>query len=511
MWHVTSQRGDEPSTDSLLAQVSGRPVDRLALEELFSAATARGGVIPASLVGVLELGEGWRTSSVYSIDVWGPTAAETGPELLVVTDGALRWRGTRERNCPDETVVWHDYTTMLARASAGSELEVRYVPEPEDEERDGKLLRWRTRPRRWPYERDERILDWRFYLGTDTTVIEGQTRFERWKGRLRARLRIPSQAGRATGTVVGKVMQIEGPTGGSLATDEFWEGHLAGEEANHKALARRYPRIDAGLSADADRELVTVMVHGTRSTTLPALEMLADKDCLTEPTYRFEHDTFVGLAANAMELAREIDVAFPITPSGEPRVRLIAHSRGGLVARWARAQLQRTGRHKVEVITLGTPHRGTPIVGHALSRLAGPLGIATRPAGVLSMDTLTDSRGIPMTNPMMLAGAYLFRGSELPEGIRSMAPDSDALAALEYMPGADAYEAFGGDCDLKTTPPGFTPGFAAGLAGQLFPGEPNDLVVALASSRPGSNGTTVRCAHSAYFHEQEVQTRIRRR
>jgi hypothetical protein len=86
-------------------------------------------------------------------------------------------------------------------------------------------MRWRTRRlggRPYPLP-DARSLDWRLYLGNGTTVIEGRTRFQRWRGRLRARLHIPSRAGQATGTLVGKVVQIEGPPGGSLATDNFWE------------------------------------------------------------------------------------------------------------------------------------------------------------------------------------------------------------------------------------------------------------------------------------------------
>ena len=191
--------------------------------------------------------------------------------------------------------------------------------------------------------------------------------------------------------------------------------------------------------------MVTVVVHGTMSCRLPGLLTLHDAGCITEPMLRYEHDTFTGIAVNATELAGLIRQRF--SDPGRPHIRLIAHSRGGLVARWARDLLADDPR-KVDVVTLGTPHRGTPFVGRALSALAGPFGALGRVVSALRMDTLTDSGGAPITDPFTLASAYMVRPAEIPEGVRSMAPNADALAALERMRGAADFTAVGGECDL---------------------------------------------------------------
>jgi triacylglycerol lipase len=84
-----------------------------------------------------------------------------------------------------------------------------------------------------------------------------------------------------------------------------------------------------------------------------------------------------GIAERARQLARRID-ALPAK-----RVNLIAHSMGGLDARYALARLGLAGR-VASLVTIATPHRGTPLAdlgtrlvgeGLGMRRLARALGL----------------------------------------------------------------------------------------------------------------------------------------
>jgi triacylglycerol lipase len=63
------------------------------------------------------------------------------------------------------------------------------------------------------------------------------------------------------------------------------------------------------------------------------------------------------------------------------RVDIIAHSLGGLDARYALAKLGLDKRVRA-LVTIGTPHRGTPVADLAME---GPLGLARRAIGKLGI------------------------------------------------------------------------------------------------------------------------------
>lgn len=238
---------------------------------------------------------------------------------------------------------------------------------------------------------------------------------------------------------------------------------------------------------------------------MPAAELLHEARVLRYPTYRYEHDTFVGLAENARELDELITHCFPVEDGVGRRIVLIAHSRGGLVARWARHRLTRSSMVRVvDIVTLGTPHHGTPIVSDGLERIARLMGVVETARALLRMDTLVDASGVAIEDPISLAGAYLYQAAGLPPGIRAMAPKSDTLLALDEMDRASDYTALGGDCRLA----GALPGFLAGLAIGLFD-EANDFVVATASSTAGPRSDVVDCSHSAYFADARALTAIK--
>ena len=75
--------------------------------------------------------------------------------------------------------------------------------------------------------------------------------------------------------------------------------------------------------------MVNVLVHGTTSTCGIAFGGLPD-DCIPDSTYRFEHDTFTPVCTNAASLCDGLQKLGKLK-----HLRLIAHSRGGLVARLA--------------------------------------------------------------------------------------------------------------------------------------------------------------------------------
>ena len=102
------------------------------------------------------------------------------------------------------------------------------------------------------------------------------------------------------------------------------------------------------------------------------------------------HAVKLPRAASVPERARELCEA--ITALGHARVDLIAHSMGGLDARYALAHFGLASRVR-SLVTVGTPHRGTPIADLATD---GPLGLARRAIAALgismtAVDWLTTS------------------------------------------------------------------------------------------------------------------------
>ena len=102
------------------------------------------------------------------------------------------------------------------------------------------------------------------------------------------------------------------------------------------------------------------------------------------------HAVKLPRAASVPERAREL--ADAIAALGHPRVDLIAHSMGGLDARYALAHFGLASRVR-SLVTVGTPHRGTPIADLATD---GPLGLARRAIAALgismtAVDWLTTS------------------------------------------------------------------------------------------------------------------------
>jgi triacylglycerol esterase/lipase EstA (alpha/beta hydrolase family) len=152
------------------------------------------------------------------------------------------------------------------------------------------------------------------------------------------------------------------------------------------------------------------------ASTIPGLrDLFPQPPPASAAVYRFEHDTFLTIADNAEELAGLVGKRLQV-----PRLLLIGHSRGGLVARQAAGILARNGyRAAVDVWTFGTPHMGTPLVraGATLLNLLIRLGEEVVNA-------------LPAVAPLTRALSWLLPSPELPPGIASLGENSEVLRTL---------------------------------------------------------------------------------
>jgi triacylglycerol lipase len=159
-------------------------------------------------------------------------------------------------------------------------------------------------------------------------------------------------------------------------------------------------RIDAGTAASAGATILPAPIDGVVARPGPAgpphlaplpvvlVHGLFGFDRIGVPGARFDyfrgiakHLESLGCTAHAVRLpasasvperARELVAAIEALP--HPRIDLIAHSLGGLDARYALSHLGLANRVR-SLVTVGTPHRGTPLADLVLK---GPLVWARR-------------------------------------------------------------------------------------------------------------------------------------
>jgi hypothetical protein len=436
-----------------------------------------------------------------AIETWARAAVNDflGDGDLSVEGPALRW----SRDSQTEMLAWHEMTAVLIPVGRGDrELIIEYEQAASDCERERVLVKGRHEPL-------QTFIDWRLYAGSNTAIGDGEAPLNR---RQRAKIWLDKRLGGAEGVVLGKVHKQLGPLDNVNEKDPDWPGRAVRLEERYPALAQQYPRL--GLGDRLTGETGAIIVHGTRSCSMLALLEL--NKYLQLPARRYEHDTFRPLVDNAEELAALIETTVDCN-----RVILIAHSRGGLVARLATDLLRRNGfAGAVEVWTFGTPHLGTPLVGRSLKIMAKVLGVKTKVtkvarAGVsLTLDTLTDEFGIPIEDPASAAFALLLRSSGIPPGIEAMGlkngrPDQ----VLRMIPAGTTYASFGAVCDFDSVPVGYTVIKArrrTAFAREVFGGEPNDLVVGISSSTAatGPRRLSDPCGHSEYFRDPTVKAEL---
>jgi pimeloyl-ACP methyl ester carboxylesterase len=321
------------------------------------------------------------------------------------------------------------------------------------------------------------IVVWRTYFGSNTHITDAVSGLGQWvqsAGRSIAR---------GAGVLVGRII------------------HARAHPKKYLHDFTRHKRLRKALSLDpnawhslpdlrdigAAKGNVVIAVHGTMACAVPLateIRRILAGD-VGVGLGRFEHDTWLPVAQNARELAEFLD------SSRADRVTLIAHSRGGLVATMA-ARL--TAHSNVQVITLGTPFRGTP-VAHA-----GELPVL----GYRSL--LGVIRGLsggfaPVSLSTRLAG---FLVKEVPEGIQVMEP---RWCENFSGPPPKLVAAVCGSLTEQTLQHKDTYQFhaLAGVRSKVFAGVDNDLVVSTASATGDhTSPTIVDCDHFSYLEVDEV-------
>lgn len=347
------------------------------------------------------------------------------------------------------------------------------------------------------------------------------------------------ETGRVAGMGVATVLRTLGDWAKEINTDPMFQTRLTYAENLHGL--RGWPLLEGASLPTSGR--MWVLVHGTLSSCYQAFADLPPTQFGDDPVFRFEHDTCAELADNEERL-RDLLVNVP----ADVEIRLLAHSRGGLVARGAGKRLTDTGalRDKrlkgplnVRVLTFGTPHGGTPIVdqvsgvldldllnglfgwvtslipGSALPRLFGwfaPVG-AQQVLSLLARLGAGDRPGGAKFDATLVATAYsLLRAGRLPKGIDEMRDRSSYLRLLrDAMPAWDGCAAWAGTFDIDSDPDGFGIAFEQELSKGMFNKKENDLVIPTESALAfGDKPTIVRgCSHTRYFARPDVQNALK--
>lgn len=428
-----------------------------------------------------------------AIQFWNGAAAKEAFEFNWAGTGkieqleealALYPEGTeyRDTNAVPDTLAWHDETAAIIPLNEGVEqIFLEYTPSLRDENRVDRLRhRYAT-----PEHELETILDWRGYFGRESVVIDGWTNMRR-----RGHDFATSIVG-AFGFVVAHVVRRLTRPQKTFKSDPTMRRRLIKMTESYPLIAARNP--DLARSQFSQWDATTVFVHGTVSC---GLQGLKDLPALApdQPIYRFEHDTFHTVRENGAELAELIT-----TKLRTNKLLLAAHSRGGLVARFAADELiRRAYPADIQVFTFGTPHQGTP-----LAAMGGQfLNLSYKLGGIVL-------NAIPMTTLLEKAYSFLVKCPTLPAGIDIMREDSEELALLNSYGGGDGVLSWGADFPINSSRSGFGILTTGALLGAMS-GIGNDLVVPTHSALGfGVPQPMLNCSHVQYFEQPEVQAAIR--
>ncbi len=333
-----------------------------------------------------------------------------------------------------------------------------------------------------------RHIMWRLYYGANTARFDGGT--PEVGGLHRLLLRGTPMFGLLVGRLV---YSIPMDVGGARA-DPFAAKRLHRSEWRDQPTTRNCPDIELVIKPVAGSiSNLVIAVHGTMSTAVPLAAAARAVIPPGTPVVRFEHDTWAPIHENASALVQEV------RRLGARHVVLVAHSRGGLVARHAAQKLRRDGV-AVTAVTLGTPFGGTPIIDGVQN---GLLGVRVLLGG---LRTVTASEFV---DPATRILGWLLKAN-LPAGLSAMSPESDYIhSAGEYD--ATGIRRFAGIVEPPFRTDAYGLGFLSGFAQKAFNGNPHDLVVGLDSATEGvPNAVTLSCDHFSYFLEGAVSDEIAR-
>jgi hypothetical protein len=423
-----------------------------------------------------------ENASRDAIQHWSKKAAEAsqelgwrGPGKIEAIEDALAYFNTgAAASSTPETIAWHDATSVIIPLTGLHDIEIEYIPSPRDENRAARF--------KHDYCTDchkiETVLDWRGYFGTQSAVVDGWSEFRREAGAYVLRLR--ARAGFLVGSVLRRITRKQP----SFENDPTAPGRLIEMSERYPAIVESYPDLSSMASVTTGRAVV--FVHGTVSC---GIQGLKDMPNLSVPAYRYEHDTFRPVQENAAELAGLIQ-----TRIEAKNLLLVAHSRGGIVARLAMAELSRRGYNgDVELFTFGTPHAGTPLVN-----------IGSKLLNVLFKLGEEIVNGVPVVSVLSKGYSFLMDAPSLPEGIDVMRQNSSALSILNAVGDSKRVSCWGSVFDIEAGPSGYGVEVEGVLMGAMG-GIAHDLIVPRDSALAfGAKQRELRCSHSNYFLEPDV-------
>ena len=194
-------------------------------------------------------------------------------------------------------------------------------------------------------------------------------------------------------------------------------------------------------------------------------------------------DPFTTSEVRAAQLAAYVDHILACTC--RQRVNLVAHSQGGLDARYLVSTLH-YGDRVASLTTIATPHRGTQVADVALGLMPGPIDDA--------IDALLAVAGALYAEPEQwpdVAGQVAQMTTAGAEAFNAANPDDPAVAYYSWAGWAGLDDSGQPDCTDAETPP---PPHAGPLLPVLWPtylllggadGVANDGLVTVASARWG--------------------------
>ena len=381
-----------------------------------------------------------------------------------------------------DTLAWHDETAVIISLSENAQqIFLEYTPSLRDENRVDRLRhRYAT-----PEHQLETVLDWRGYFGRESAIVDG------WTMMRQHGYDFMSSVVGTFGFVVAHVVRRLTKPQRTFKNDPTAHRRLIQMTESYPQVAASYP--DLARAASSQWDAATVFVHGTVSCGIQGLKDLVGFTP-DQPIFRYEHDTFHAVRENGSELAELISTKLSVN-----RLLLAAHSRGGLVARFAADELARKAyRADIQVFTFGTPHQGTP-----LAAMGGQfLNLLYKLGGIVL-------KAIPITSLLGKAYSFLISCPTLPPGIQIMREDSEELVLLNTYGDGNRVSSWGGYFPIHTGNSGFGILTTGALLGALS-GIGHDLVVpthsALGFGRPQP---VLQCSHTQYFEHPEVQAAIR--
>ena len=483
MWAIKGRDGQGNTREVKFTEVAS--ASRAAILEKFRGVME--GEIPEPFLRELEQPD--PIPGVDGIEYWGERASELVGRDRLIYGPFLKTMDGRDipaLTMPEaEALAFHYPEALVADVSGLRDLEISAPPGPPPGRETGSGM----------------ILESRIYSGGGVVESESQSDAET------PAFNVPHSGNR--GGLIARIAHwIARPF--ETSTDPFMHGRLRHYEDRFPFIAKNYPDIslaatDAGLFRAIHKApagtAVIVFVHGTYSCAVPHLALLHP---LKLPAYRFEHDTFRPPAENKNRLAQAVR---DFIPKGA-RLYLVAHSRGGLVARLAARDL--LSSYDVQVLTFGTPHQGTPLA-NAGKRILTAL-LASGRAALLAGGGVA-ANAVFAWDPPSLAGKLLLKGilpSKFPEGLDAMRPDSGFIGAL------GSWEPFllrtwGAQCEIDKLPAGaFAFAIREAIKG-AFAGAANDTVVGAASATAAGIAQAVlpACTHFQYFSRPDVCGEIR--